>query len=202
MNFLTIAESLQNYFIIPLIMIVFVTIVSIRFYKKYIQSAKHINIQLESAINQLKEIESKNQEKRHAVNLIFAKDDSLHHAWKNYETSFHEIKETIDGEDVIVASRATVSSEIFFSQSVIIDTPLRVEFYKHLPGIITGVGILATFTGLLFGLFAFDPAGNPSKVQDSLALLLRGVGEAFLASGLAIATAMLITWRNKRPNLS
>ncbi|MGV2950357.1 anti-phage ZorAB system protein ZorA [Acinetobacter sp. AGC35] len=95
------------------------------------------------------------------------------------------------------SSRATVSSDVFFSQSVIVDTPLRVEFYKHLPGIITGVGIIATFAGLLFGLLAFDPAGDPEKVQDSLGLLLGGVSEAFMASALAIATAMLITWREK-----
>lgn len=62
---------------------------------------------------------------------------------------------------------------------------------------ITGFGIIATFTGLLFGLLAFDPAGDPSKVQDSLTLLLKGVGEAFLASGLAITAAMIITWREK-----
>lgn len=77
------------------------------------------------------------------------------------------------------------------------DTPLRVEFYKHLPGIITGVGIIATFAGLLFGLLAFDPAGDPAKVQDSLGLLLGGVSEAFMASALAIGTAMIITWREK-----
>ncbi|MCQ4668204.1 anti-phage ZorAB system protein ZorA, partial [Acinetobacter baumannii] len=47
------------------------------------------------------------------------------------------------------------------------------------------------------GLLAFDPAGDPAKVQDSLGLLLGGVSEAFMASALAIGTAMIITWREK-----
>lgn len=46
-------------------------------------------------------------------------------------------------------------------------------------------------------MLAFDPAGNPEKVQESLTLLLKGVGEAFMASGLAILTAMLITFFEK-----
>ncbi|MDN5810398.1 MAG: anti-phage defense ZorAB system protein ZorA [Tetragenococcus koreensis] len=102
-----------------------------------------------------------------------------------------------DGESVIEHSRATVPSEVFFTESIIIDTPLKVDFYKHLPGMITGVGIIVTFAGLLIGLLAFDPAGNPDKVQDSLTLLLKGVGEAFMASGLAILTAMVITFFEK-----
>lgn len=103
----------------------------------------------------------------------------------------------IDGESVIDHSRATVPSEMFFTESIVVDIPLKVDFYKHLPGMITGVGIIVTFAGLLIGLLAFDPAGNPDKVQDSLTLLLKGVGEAFMASGLAILTAMLITFFEK-----
>jgi putative membrane protein len=55
----------------------------------------------------------------------------------------------------------------------------------------TGIGIIGTFGGLLIGLSAFDPAGDPANVQNSLALLLHGVRDAFIASGVAIALAML-----------
>ncbi|WP_286418662.1 anti-phage ZorAB system protein ZorA [Acinetobacter sp. 226-1] len=134
---------------------------------------------------------------KHELDNKFADNLLLKHAWSNYKSSFHDIYETVDGENILITSRATAPSDVFFTQSALVDTPLKVEFYKHLPGIITGVGIIATFTGLLFGLFAFDPAGDPAKVQDSLALLLGGVGEAFIASGLAILAAMLITWREK-----
>lgn len=197
MNFLAIAAFLQSYFIIPVLMGIFVAVISYRFYIKYIKPAKQLDTQLGDAIKALKQVEQQPNVNTHALDHVFDNSIPLKHAWLNYKHSFHDSYEVVDGADVLRASRATVSSDIFFSQSVIVDTPLRVEFYKHLPGIITGVGIIATFAGLLCGLLAFDPAGNPEKVQDSLGLLLGGVSEAFMASALAIATAMIITWREK-----
>ena len=197
MNWLVWAEFLQSYYIIPFGMFILVIYIGYRFYLKYITPAKNLNTQLESAISALKKVEEHSGFNKNSLDSIFENDTPLKHAWLNYKNSFHDIYETLDGEDVLVSSRATVSSDVFFSQAVIVDTPLRVEFYKHLPGIITGVGIIATFAGLLFGLLAFDPAGDPAKVQDSLGLLLGGVSEAFMASALAIGTAMIITWREK-----
>lgn len=197
MNFLAIAAFLQNYFIIPVLMGIFVAVVSYKFYIKYIKPAKQLDSQLSDAIKALKKVKQESNVGKNVLDHVFDNSIPLKHAWLNYKHSFHDHYEVIDGTDVLSSSRATVSSDVFFSQSVIVDTPLRVEFYKHLPGIITGVGIIATFAGLLFGLLAFDPAGDPEKVQDSLGLLLGGVSEAFMASALAIATAMLITWREK-----
>nr|WP_180056836.1 anti-phage ZorAB system protein ZorA [Acinetobacter sp. YH12090] len=176
---------------------IFVAVISYRFYIKYIKPAKQLDTQLSDAIKALKQVKQESNLSKNVLDHVFDNSIPLKHAWLNYKHSFHDHYEVIDGTDVLSSSRATVSSDVFFSQSVIVDTPLRVEFYKHLPGIITGVGIIATFAGLLFGLLAFDPAGDPEKVQDSLGLLLGGVSEAFMASALAIATAMLITWREK-----
>ena len=197
MSFLAIAAFLQSYFIIPVLMGIFVAVISYRFYIKYIKPAKQLDTQLSDAIKALKQVKQESNLSKNVLDHVFDNSIPLKHAWLNYKHSFHDHYEVIDGTDVLSSSRATVSSDVFFSQSVIVDTPLRVEFYKHLPGIITGVGIIATFAGLLFGLLAFDPAGDPEKVQDSLGLLLGGVSEAFMASALAIATAMLITWREK-----
>ncbi len=194
---LAFAEFLQNYFIIPVGMLIFVLWIGFKFYSKYIKPAKNLSEQLSVLINALKGMDKNSSLNKNSLDAKFENDTPLNHAWLNYKNSFHDIYETLDGEDVLVSSRATVSSDVFFSQAVIVDTPLRVEFYKHLPGIITGVGIIATFAGLLFGLLAFDPAGDPAKVQDSLGLLLGGVSEAFMASALAIGTAMIITWREK-----
>jgi len=178
-------------------MLIFVLWIGFRFFTKYIQPAKNLNNKLLTIINALQAAKKDASSSKNILDSEFEHDTPLQHAWLNYKNSFHDIYETVDGEDLLVSSRATASSDVFFSQTVIVDTPLKVEFYKHLPGIITGVGIIATFAGLLFGLLAFDPAGDPSKVQDSLGLLLAGVSEAFMASGLAIATAMIITWREK-----
>ena len=194
---LAFAEFLQNYFIIPVLMLFFVSWIGFRFFTKYIQPAKKLNNKLLQIIEALKGAKKGGGLNKNTLDSEFEHDTPLQHAWLNYKNSFHDVYEIVDGEDLLVSSRATASSDVFFSQTVIVDTPLKVEFYKHLPGIITGVGIIATFAGLLFGLLAFDPAGDPAKVQDSLGLLLAGVSEAFMASGLAIATAMIITWREK-----
>ncbi|GAA0315121.1 anti-phage ZorAB system protein ZorA [Psychrobacter aestuarii] len=127
----------------------------------------------------------------------FSHQNTLKQAWVNYKKTLHNEYEVIDGESVVKNTLATMPSDYFFSETVIVDNNLNVEFFKHLPGIITGIGIIATFLGLLVGVWAFDPAGNPENVNDSLGLLLGGVAEAFMASGLAIAAAMVITFIEK-----
>jgi len=195
-SFLAIAEFLQGYYVIPIAMAIFVSVVMFFFVKEYWIPAKRLAKELDDIIKNVNEGTSF-QESKNSLNSLLSGNSTLKHAWENYKNSLHDIREEVDGEFQIISSRSTVSSDMFFSQIAIIDTPLKVDFYKHIPGIITGVGIIATFLGLLFGLLAFDPAGDPAKVQSSLALLLGGVGEAFMASGLAILIAMLITWKEK-----
>nr|WP_244948541.1 anti-phage ZorAB system protein ZorA [Acinetobacter tandoii] len=196
MSFLAIAEFLQGFYVIPIAMAIFVSVVMFFFVKEYWIPAKRLAKEFDEIIKNVNQGESF-QESKSSLNSLLSENSTLKHAWENYKNSLHDIREEVDGELQIISSRSTVSSDLFFSQIAIIDTPLKVDFYKHIPGIITGVGIIATFLGLLFGLLAFDPAGDPAKVQSSLALLLGGVGEAFMASGLAILIAMLITWKEK-----
>lgn len=195
-SFLAIAEFLQGFYVIPIAMAIFVSVVMFFFIKEYWIPAKKLAKEFDEIIKNVNQGESF-QESKSSLNSLLSENFTLKHAWENYKNSLHDIREEVDGEFQIISSRSTVSSDMFFSQIAIIDTPLKVDFYKHIPGIITGVGIIATFLGLLFGLLAFDPAGDPAKVQSSLALLLGGVGEAFMASGLAILIAMLITWKEK-----
>lgn len=54
MNFLAIAAFLQNYFIIPVLMGIFVAVISYKFYIKYIKPAKQLDSQLSDAIKALK----------------------------------------------------------------------------------------------------------------------------------------------------
>ncbi|HEX4878583.1 MAG TPA: hypothetical protein VFV39_01955, partial [Limnobacter sp.] len=100
--------------------------------------------------------------------------------------------------------RITVPVSTFFSASVVIDRSLGVEYYKHLPGILTGIGIIGTFGGLLFGLSHFD-ISSVEKMNDSIALLIAGVRDAFFASAAAICAAIVIThWEKSlyRKNLA
>lgn len=185
----------QEIYILPIVMAVFIGIISIIFIKNYTKPAKALNTKLSQLVDDLENINGDTN--KDLLDVKFEDNTPLKQAWLSYKKTFHDIRKVVDGEDVESESLATVPSDVFFTESIIVDTPLKVDFYKHLPGLLTGVGIIATFAGLLMGLWSFDPAGDPDKVQDSLALLLTGVAEAFMASAIAITAAMIITWREK-----
>jgi len=71
-----------------------------------------------------------------------------------------------------------------------VDSRLSTEFFKHLPGLFTGIGIIGTFSGLITGLQAFKVSENATVVRNSLEKLMQGVYEAFLVSAVAISAAM------------
>lgn len=197
MDWLKVAQFSQGYYVFPAIIFIFIAYISLRFFLNYLSPAKELNNKISQLADDLDKLNDNSNLDKDSLDVKFDGNPSLKQAWISYKKTFHDTYETVDGEATVAYSRATVPSEVFFTESIIVDIPLKVDFYKHLPGIITGVGIIVTFLGLLIGLLAFDPAGNPDKVQDSLALLLTGVAEAFMASGLAIAAAMVITWREK-----
>ncbi|WP_201634434.1 anti-phage ZorAB system protein ZorA [Psychrobacter immobilis] len=197
MDWFKIAQFVQEYYVFPILVSIFLIFILIRFILNYFIPAQVLSNKLSKLTDELDSLDGSSNIDKDLLDASFEDTLYLKQAWLNYKKTFHDIHDVRDGESVIDHSRATVPSEVFFTESIIIDTPLKVDFYKHLPGMITGVGIIVTFAGLLIGLLAFDPAGNPDKVQDSLTLLLKGVGEAFMASGLAILTAMVITFFEK-----
>jgi hypothetical protein len=120
---------------------------------------------------------------------IFANTGILEHLWQEYADSLHRQSDA--------RWRSTVPANLMFPHETIIDTPLRTDFFKHLPGLFTGVGIIGTFYGLIMGLQAFQVSENPAIVRESLNHLLHGVWEAFLVSAIAITLAMIITFIEK-----
>ncbi|MGK3114621.1 type I Zorya anti-phage system protein ZorA1 [Candidatus Pantoea formicae] len=120
----------------------------------------------------------------------------LKHAWSEFEESLHPQRELENGEEKIVRVRATAPSASFFSEQQLVDIPLNTEFFKHLPGILTGVGIIGTFYGLMIGLSHFDPS-TPEQVTSSVNNLLHDVLYAFLGSAIAIFASILVTWLEK-----
>lgn len=123
---------------------------------------------------------------------------ALLHLWKEYAKTLHPQREAGDsGRSRIVRWRATALADTFFSEQAIVDTRLKTEYYKHVPGILTGLGIIGTFLGLIIGLRRFKVPQDLTKVQEQLEQLIGSVGEAFYVSAAAIALAMLFTWIEK-----
>jgi hypothetical protein len=128
---------------------------------------------------------------------IFECDRRLLHLWKEFRDTLHAQREERDGQMVIVALRATAPAESFFNSQYVVEGRLRTEFFKHLPGIFTGIGIIGTFMGLITGLRKFEVPEDPAKVRESLVPLLSGVFEAFIVSAAAITLAMVVTFLEK-----
>lgn len=129
---------------------------------------------------------------------IFDKTGVLEHLWQEYSDSLHKQTETdtLTGQPV-TRMRSTMPAGVIFRPEIVVDIPLRTDFFKHLPGLFTGVGIIGTFYGLLVGLQAFEVSENAIIVRNSLNKLLHGVWEAFLVSAAAITLAMVITFIEK-----
>lgn len=121
--------------------------------------------------------------------------EPLKHLWDEYADTLHELRKAGSGQVALTEFRATVPAEAMFTKEVLVDGRMFDEFTRHMPGVLTGLGIIGTFAGLLGGLDKFKV--DPEKIQNTvngLGPLLEGVQHAFVASGAAIASAMLVVF--------
>ena len=123
------------------------------------------------------------------VDDVFRADAAMGRLWQEYRG---QIRNIADGDGRSQAC-AHLSARAVFDPATVTHSRLRLEFFRNLPGVFTGTGIIGTFTGLIMGLRSFHISQDPSVVQRSLEALLSGVWEAFLVSAVAIALAILVT---------
>ncbi|MEO5348570.1 MAG: hypothetical protein H7836_02850 [Magnetococcus sp. YQC-3] len=118
----------------------------------------------------------------------------MSHLWREYAETLHRqtVPTTADALSQI-RYRSTIAAETIFSVQALVDVPMRVEFFRHLPGILTGAGIVSTFAGILLGLSAFDPSVEVQQITLQLKNLFTGITTAFIASFFAIFAAILVT---------
>jgi ABC-type transporter Mla subunit MlaD len=158
-------------------------------------------LRLGGAARALKKLRPANSEAITDLDKIAAdamRTPRMQHCWAEFRETLHPQKQVDEyGQEQVVRWRSTALADVFFTEQALVETPLKTEFYKHLPGILTGIGIIGTFSGLIFGLMDFQISENPNVVRSSLATLVQSVGQAFILSGSAIALAMLTTWLEK-----
>jgi hypothetical protein len=175
-------------------------LISARFLVNFVAPSFKIKRELNFAIEKLGEIKSSINGNLLDLAKIAdgaMKSPELKHLWSEYAETLHPQKEVgADGQSKVVRWRSTATAETFFSDSATVYAPLRADFYKHIPGILTGLGIIGTFLGLIAGLSSFD-VSDPTKAQSELRNLINAVGHAFFVSGIAIALAMIATWLEK-----
>lgn len=170
------------------------------FWKEFFENGKNVSSDLARAIKKLNDIKSNgNYTDLEDIREKAMVSPTLKSCWDEFSDTLHGQKK-VDSQGVMQVNRyrATALANSFFTEQIVISTPLKAEFYKHLPGILTGIGIIGTFLGLIFGLFTFDVSKDPEQVRSSLRNLLASVGNAFIVSLAAIGMAMWITWLEKR----
>lgn len=167
------------------------------FFTNFVTPAKKVSKLLTSVYSK---IESDNAPFGQDLGKYFAGDENLRHLWAEFSETLHPIRDVNPetGIEELIALRATIPAETFFSDNALVDHHVKAEFFKHLPGIFTGVGIIGTFAGLLYGLSQFTVSADPNVARQSLDVLLRSVTEAFVVSGVAIMLAMVVTFFEKQ----
>ncbi len=128
-------------------------------------------------------------ETRERVALALQADPELLPLWKEYVALLHPTQD----ENGSPRTSAMVSARAVFELVTVTQSRLRLDLFRNLPGIFTGIGIIGTFSGLIMGLRTFRISQDPKVVQKSLELLMAGVWEAFLVSALAISLAITVT---------
>lgn len=131
------------------------------------------------------------------VGKLFQDQSNLRHIWDEYAHTLHtqKVVDSETGIEKVARVRSTVPAEFYFKQEALVDTVVHSEFYKHLPGILTGLGIIGTFFGLMEGLdnflqsLAVAQKGEAPRVNE----LLVHVRFAFMVSATAIGAAVVIT---------
>lgn len=191
-------DSMKEYWLVWIgISILLICIVF--FVWKFILPERRLSKHLKNAIKVLEEIKKSSGGKVTDLSQIdsaLSVTPELAYAWGEYKETLHPQRKVEDGQNRIKSIRATTLAEIFFSEQSLVEIPLKTEFFKHFPGIITGIGIIGTFLGLITGLLTFD-ISEPSKVQLELKNLIHAVAHAFIVSGFAIFIAILLTFFEK-----
>jgi len=162
---------------------------------QFLRPAWRVGRQLKQARKALASLKSlgKTLDLDHIGKEVMLSDD-LRHCWDEYRDTLHGQKQPNSmGVLEVKRWRATSMANAFFTDLTLIEAPCRTEFYKHLPGILTGLGIIGTFGGLIIGLQGFQVSDDAQVVRSSLETLIGSVGGAFIVSASAIALAMLVT---------
>lgn len=185
-----------------------VAILALSFFLFFLYPAIKHSLRLGKVRKLLQSSDIKKEKNPDQLARVFENDRHLAHLWNEYRKTLYDAIPTSDGV-VEPEWRSTVAAESFWNGQLVVDSRVHAEFFKHVPGIFTGLGIIGTFLGLIEGLRNFkvvsltqtDGAIVQSSVaqtaQKSLESLMHSVGEAFMISAAAISLAMLVTFLEK-----
>lgn len=123
-------------------------------------------------------------------------NDIIVHLWSEFNETLVKLKKADGTEELF----NTVDAHYFFSEERLIASRLNLSFYRSVPGILTGFGILGTFLGLTFGLGQINiTSDNVQVLKVGIRGLLSGAGMAFSTSVWGIALSIVFSLLEKYP---
>lgn len=160
-------------------------------YRKLHVKPKKIMEDLKNSTKMISELKGSFKEK---LNEIYLKDamfneEVVETQWQDYKDSISEIEES--DKDVIY------EIDRYFSQVNLIELPGKRKIAEIIPGILTALGILGTFLGLLAGVNGLDTA-SAEALRGSIGLLLGAMSVAFSSSITGIITSLFWSYFDRR----
>lgn len=192
----TVHPAMGNIVGFPLYIFVLVIFLTLLFILGYLLKGTQVVVQLRAALKGIRGLQNRSTHPNRADLAKVFVAEPFRHLWDEYADSLHDLRKASSGELSLVEVRATVPAETLFTRDVLVDSRLFDDFTRHLPGVLTGLGIIGTFAGLLQGLAKFDPTSAETAVSG-LKPLLDGVSHAFIASGMAIGCAMFVVFTSR-----
>ncbi|MEW5980596.1 MAG: hypothetical protein AB1898_32855 [Acidobacteriota bacterium] len=118
-----------------------------------------------------------------SASVIFEETPSLRAAKQQFLAQ-QVLRRNIRGEDQVWVAQG---AEAVVTDALVIDMRINRAFFRAIPGIVTGLGLLFTFMAILIALLDVRLTG--SKQVEGLDLLIKGLSGKFISSIVALAVA-------------
>ncbi|MBN2438942.1 MAG: anti-phage defense ZorAB system ZorA [Deltaproteobacteria bacterium] len=124
-----------------------------------------------------------------AVAARFRQNNFFADLWREFDETLRKI--SIKGKTYYYN---TVEFSYFFNEETLYHNKFRSSFWFSVPTLLTGIGILGTFFGLVIGLEPFEYVDFDSQqnIKTATESLLSGIGTSFLSSLWGISFSLLL----------
>ena len=150
---------------VPLSIFLLVLALAGAFFVGYLLQGSRVAWQLWAAVRGIRMLSAakKPVDPKEIAKLL--RKEPFRHLWDEYADTLHPVERASSGTTTLIEVRATMPAEVFFTRDVLVDSRMFDDFVRHLPGVLTGLGIIGTFAGLLSGLKQFHPTDTSTAVS-------------------------------------
>jgi|TARA_R110001583_G_scaffold178457_5_gene334368 hypothetical protein len=133
-------------------------------------------------------------------NDLMSKTTYLSNSWREFNETLLIPYVDFEPEDENERILNTHHTSTYFNQRYILWSKVNMRWFNTLPNILTGLGIVGTFIGLVAGIYIASPglsADNIEEAKHALDVLLSGASLAFLTSIAGLLSSMIFSKAEK-----